>query len=84
VLFVLIVNFKGDFFIIGRNYWTKCEPILSKILTDLCVAFGDAYPPATQNERAGKNSFPQTPFLFARPLGLRPEKFFGERRNKKY
>jgi len=33
-----------------------------------------------EKKRAGKNSFPQTPFLFARPLGLRPEKFFGERR----
>jgi len=28
-------------------------------------------------EQAGKNSFPQTPFLFARLLGLRPEIFCG-------
>jgi hypothetical protein len=66
-----------------RNYWTKCEPFLSKILIDLCVAFGDAHPPTTQKRRAGKNSFPQTPFLFARPLELCPEKFFGERRKEK-
>jgi hypothetical protein len=52
---------------IDRNYWTKCEPFLSKILTNLCVAEGDAHPPTTQKRRAGKNSFPQTPFLFARP-----------------
>jgi len=63
----------------GRNYWTKCEPFLNKTLTDLCIAEGDAHPPTTQKRRARKNSFPQTPFLFARPLGLRPEKIFGER-----
>jgi len=56
---------------------------LSKILTDLCVAFGDAHPPTTQNERAGENSFPPTPFLFARPLGLRPEKFLASGRRRK-
>ncbi|ROL59313.1 hypothetical protein D9V87_05920 [Bacteroidetes/Chlorobi group bacterium MS-B_bin-24] len=41
------------------------------------------FPPLPRHRRgkqAGKNSFPPTPFLFARPLGLRPEKFFGERR----
>jgi len=34
-------------------------------------------PPARlrRAEQAGKNSFPQTPFLFARLLGLRPEIF---------
>jgi len=28
--------------------------------------------------RAGKNSFPQTPFLFARLLGLRPQNFLAD------
>jgi len=34
-------------------------------------------PPARlrRAEQAGKNSFPLTPFLFARLLGLRPEIF---------
>ena len=32
-------------------------------------------PRLRRGEQAGKNSFPQTPFLFARLLGLRPEIF---------
>jgi hypothetical protein len=62
---------------VGHNYWTKCEPFLSKILIDLYVAFGDAHPPTTQNKRVDKNSFPQTPFLFARLL-LGLAKIFSE------
>jgi len=31
--------------------------------------------------RAGKNSFPPTPFLFARLLGLRPQNFSAGRRD---
>jgi len=33
--------------------------------------------------RTGKNSFPSTPFLFARLLGLRPQNFSAGRRDKK-
>ena len=32
-------------------------------------------------QQAGKNSFPQTPFLFARLFGLRPKKFCWQRDN---
>ena len=38
----------------------------------------------TERERkqAGKNSFPPTPFLFARLLGLRPQNFSAGRRDR--
>jgi hypothetical protein len=62
---------------VGRNYWTKCEPFLSKILIDLCITFGDAHLTTTQNKRVDKNPFPQTPFLFARLL-LGLAKIFSE------
>jgi hypothetical protein len=55
----------------GRNYWTKCEPFLSKILADLCVAKGDAQV-AIQNEQAAKKFLgaggltPRSSFPFTR------------------
>jgi len=50
---------------------------LSKILIDLSITFGDTNPTTTQNQRVDKNSFPQTPFLFARLL-LGLAKIFSE------
>jgi len=59
---------------------------LSKILIDLCIAFGDAHPPPPKI--SGRTKIPggddtQTPFLFTYPLGLRPEKIFGEQQKEK-